>query len=120
MSNPLGDISVARWGSAFEAGREGLARNVLGEIRAELERCLGGAGEGMPYRAVPFERMRWLRTLLRLEIVATRSRPGGDVEGLVEFVRSTHGLDAEFQRRIDALVARSLRAIESNDALRGP
>ena len=94
------------------AARECLARNVLGEIRAELERRLCGA--------LPSERMCWLKALSRLEIVAAHSGPRGEVEKLVELARSTHGLEREFQRHIAARVARSLRAIESNDALRGP
>jgi hypothetical protein len=120
MSGPPGPISVAQLASAFGCAREGIALNILGEIRAELERCLSDAGEGSPPRSLPVERLRWLKAMCRLEIVAARLGPGDDVGRLVEFVRSTHGLRIEFRRRIDALVARSLRAIESNDALRGP
>jgi len=84
--------------------REGLARNVLGEIRAELERRPGNANE----------------ETARFDVLAARASRDADLECLVEFMRSTPGMCIEFRRRVEALIARSCRAIESNESLRGP
>jgi hypothetical protein len=99
------------------SAHESLARNMLGEIRAEMERCLGDASAGTSHDVLPAVRLRWLQAMCRLEVAAAR---GADAGSLVELVRSTQGLGAEFCRRVEALVTRSRRAIESNEALRGP
>ena len=99
------------------SAQESLARNLLGEIRAEMERCLRDASEGISHDVLPAVRLQWLKAMCRLEVAASS---GADAAGLVEFVRSTQGLGIPFCRRVEALAVRSRRAIESNEALRGP